>query len=58
MQFYVDVSANCVFFVFLGRGFEGNDFFVGEVSFENVVEVIGFTNVFEKGEKCNVLLCL
>ena len=33
------------FFVFLGRGFGGNDFFVGEVSFENVVQVMGFTYV-------------
>ena len=45
MQFYVDVSANCEFFEFLGRGFGGNDFFVGEVSFENVVPVKGFTYV-------------
>ena len=33
------------FFEFLGRGFGGNDFFVGEVSFENVVPVKGFTYV-------------
>ena len=45
VQFYVDVPANCVFFVFLGRGFGGNDFFVGEVSFENVVQVMGFTYI-------------
>ena len=31
------------------------DFFVGEVSFENVAKVIGFIHVFENGEKC---ICL
>ena len=34
VQFYVDVSANCVFFVFLGRGFEGTELFVCETIFE------------------------
>ena len=30
--------------------------FVSEVDFENVVKVLGFAYVFEKGEKCNFLL--
>ena len=34
------------------------DFFVSEDDFENLFEVMGFTNVFEKGKKCNVMLCL
>jgi hypothetical protein len=32
-----------------------SDFFVSEVSFENVAKVIGFIHAFENGEKCNCL---
>jgi hypothetical protein len=31
-------------------------FFLSEVDFEKLFKVMGFSNVFENGEKCNVLL--
>ena len=32
-----------------------SDFFVNEISFENVAKAMGFIHVFENGEKCNCL---
>ena len=45
----------CVFCVF-GKVLIENELFVGEVSFENLLNVIGFAYVFETGQKCCVLL--
>ena len=32
-----------------------SDFFVSEISFENVAKEMGFIHVFENGDKCNCL---
>ena len=42
------MSLQIVYFVVLGRGLQGNVFFVSEVDFWDFVKVKGFTYVFEK----------
>ena len=46
MQFCVDVSANCVFCVFV-RIIRKINVFVNTIGFEHFVKVMGFAYVFE-----------